>query len=57
MDAKRRVTARTMAPLLDAQKRGFKIGILNSTEQDFNVYRRIGFKKTCEWRQYVWTPD
>ncbi len=50
-------TAITMAPLLDAQKRGFKIGILNSSEHGFNVYRRIGFKKTCEWRQYVWTPD
>lgn len=50
-------TAITMAPLLDARKRGFEISILASTEQGFNVYRRIGFKKTCEWRQYVWTPD
>ena len=50
-------TAITMAPLLDARKRGYEIGILNSSEQGFNVYRRIGFKKTCEFRQYVWTPD
>jgi ribosomal protein S18 acetylase RimI-like enzyme len=50
-------TAITMAPLLDARKRGYEISILSSTEQGFNVYRRMGFKKTCEWRQYVWTPD
>ena len=50
-------TAISMAPLLDARKRGYEISILSTTEQGFNVYRRIGFKKTCEWSQYVWTPD
>ena len=50
-------TAITMAPLLDARKRGFEISILASSELGLNVYRRIGFKKTCEWRQYIWIPD
>ena len=50
-------TAITLAPLLDAQKKGFEIAVLTATTQGFPVYKRIGFKKLKIMDQYFWTPQ
>jgi len=47
----------TMAPLLQAKKKGYEISILTSSELGFNVYSRIGFKECCKYGQYIYTPD
>ncbi len=50
-------TAITLAPLIDARKRGFEIAVLTATKYGFPVYERIGFKKIEVMEQYVWAPQ
>ena len=40
--------ALTLQPLLDARDRGYNIGILQSSEMGFNVYKRLGFRHLCQ---------
>lgn len=47
----------TMAPLLQAKKKGYEISILQSSELGFNVYSNIGFKECCKCGQYIYIPD
>ncbi len=49
-------TAITLAPLIDARKRGYEIAVLTATEQGFPVYKKIGFNKHEVWDQYMWLP-
>ena len=43
-------------PFADAADKGFKIGILHSTEMGYNVYKRLGFQEICKLIRYRWTP-
>ena len=47
----------TMAPLLQAKKKGYEISILTSSELGFNVYSKIGFKECCKKGMYMYTPE
>jgi GNAT superfamily N-acetyltransferase len=46
----------TMAPLLQAKKKGYEISILMSSELGFNVYSQIGYKECCKYGLYTYTP-
>lgn len=37
-------TTATMVPLLEARRRGYRLGVLHATQQGYGVYERIGFK-------------
>lgn len=49
-------TAITMAPLIAARKRGYRVSTLQSTPMGFNVYKRIGYKEYCKIGLNVWRP-
>jgi GNAT superfamily N-acetyltransferase len=38
----------TLGPLLDAREMGYRIGILQSSEMGFNVYKKLGFRHLCQ---------
>lgn len=46
----------TLAPLLDARDRGYRIGVLEATEMGLPVYRRLGFREYCKHTLYTWPP-
>lgn len=50
-------TALTQAPLSNARARGYRVGILHSTDEGFNLYQRIGFKEYCTISHYVYLPN
>ena len=41
-------TALTLKPLLDAHEMGYHIGVLQSSEMGYNVYKKLGFKHLCQ---------
>jgi predicted GNAT family acetyltransferase len=47
-------TALTLAPLQDARRLGYRVGILQSSSQGFPVYRRMGFEQVCVLHYYAW---
>ena len=38
----------TLQPLLEARKMGYRIGVLQSSEMGFNVYKKLGFRHLCQ---------
>lgn len=40
--------ALTLQPLLDARKQGYRVGVLQSSEMGFNVYKKLGFRHLCQ---------
>lgn len=44
-------------PFVDAVDKGYKIGILHSTEMGYNVYKRLGFQEICKLIRYRWNPS
>ena len=46
----------TYLPLCEAQKIGYSVGIIHSTEMGLGVYRSLGFQEYCKLGQYVWSP-
>jgi predicted GNAT family acetyltransferase len=45
----------TLAPLLDARRKGYRVGILQSSTMGLSVYRRLGFEHYCDFTVYVWS--
>lgn len=51
-------TAITMAPLLEAKKRGYRFAILHASRMAFPIYQKLGFETYCYFHQYLWSvPD
>ena len=50
-------TTVTMAPLLDARKRGYYVGVLQASEMGYPVYARMGFSEQFRYRMYRWAPE
>lgn len=50
-------TAVTLAPLYEAKERGYNVGIIQSTEAGYNVYRKLGFKEDGILDRYMYTWD
>ena len=46
--------ALTLAPLLEARQMGYRIGVLQSSELGFPVYRRMGFEQACQVEHFYW---
>jgi GNAT superfamily N-acetyltransferase len=46
--------AATLAPLFEARKLGYRVGILQSSEMGFKTYQRLGFRELCRMRHYAW---
>lgn len=40
-----------------SQSLGYNIGVLQASDMGFNLYRRLGFKKYCEFKEYHWKYD
>ena len=38
----------TLQPLLEAREMGYRIGVLQSSEMGFHVYRKLGFRHLCQ---------
>lgn len=47
-------TAVTRYPLMEARRRGYKIGVLWSTEEALGVYRTLGFREYCKADYFMW---
>ncbi len=47
-------SAITLAPLHDAKKLGYEIGVLHSTEMGLDLYKRIGFKEYIQIERFIW---
>jgi GNAT superfamily N-acetyltransferase len=47
-------TALTLAPLQEALRLGYEVGILQSSSKGFSVYRRLGFEQVCVMHYYAW---
>lgn len=47
----------TLAPLQEARKRDYRLGILHSSDMGLELYRSLGFREYCQIGQYVWSPE
>lgn len=48
-------TALTLKPLKDAREMGYRIGILQSSNMGFNVYKKLGFRHLCQIENFYLT--
>ena len=46
----------TLAALREAQKMGYGVGVLGSSEMGYPVYRGLGFEEYCRIGLYEWRP-
>ena len=50
-------TALTLVPLLEARRRGYRVGTLQSSPMGFPVYQRLGFREVSRpIEMYLWSP-
>ena len=50
-------TAVTLAPLLEAQRLGYRVGVLFASLAAIGLYRRLGFREYCKGNCYAWTNE
>ncbi len=48
-------TAMTCVPLREALQEGYRIGVLESSQMAFSLYRHLGFQQYCTLSAYVWS--
>jgi len=48
-------TALTLKPLLDAREMGYRVGVLQSSDMGFNVYKKLGFRHLCQIKNFYLT--
>jgi GNAT superfamily N-acetyltransferase len=46
--------ALTLAPLFEARQLGYRLGILQSSEMGYQVYRQLGFQHLTSMENYYW---
>jgi ribosomal protein S18 acetylase RimI-like enzyme len=49
--------ALTLAPLREARKMGYRVGVLQSSEMGFGLYKELGFEKYCDMDHYFWAEE
>ena len=50
-------TALTLVPLLEARRREYRVGTLQSSPMGLPVYKRLGFREVCSpIGMYLWSP-
>lgn len=47
-------TAVTLAPLLEAQERGYRVGVLQASPLGRPIYEKMGFRTVCDVEHFVW---
>jgi GNAT superfamily N-acetyltransferase len=47
----------TQQPLIDARNLGYRIGILQSSNPGYSVYKRLGFQEFCRMTHYYWEQE
>jgi ribosomal protein S18 acetylase RimI-like enzyme len=47
-------TAMTVAPLLEARKRGYRFAVLTAAAKAQPMYERLGFAAACYFHEYLW---
>ena len=47
----------TLAPLLEARKMGYRVGILQASSMGYKVYQRLGFHDFGKLSVYLWEQD
>jgi predicted acetyltransferase len=47
----------TCAPLIEARTLGYRVGVLQSSEMGYNIYRRLGFQKLCDMDHFYRATD
>ncbi len=50
-------TAVTLAPLLEARRLGYRVGVLFASAAAVGLYRRLGFREYCKGNCYAWTNE
>jgi GNAT superfamily N-acetyltransferase len=47
----------SLAPWTEARERGYKVGVLHSSQMGYGVYRRLGFEDYCKIEMYQLPSD
>jgi len=47
----------TIHPFKEAEREGYRFGILHSTRMGYSVYRKLGFRDSCKMTSYEWNPE
>ena len=50
-------SAVTLAPLHEARRMGYRVGVLQASKQGYGVYRRLGFQDFGKLSVYLWEND
>ncbi len=50
-------SAMTRHVLHEARSLGYQVGVLTASPFGIDIYRRIGFREYCWFRQYMWEPS
>ncbi len=45
----------TVAPLLEARRMSYRVGILQASSMGYPIYKKIGFKEVCTYQLYLQT--